>query len=112
MPNTTVYNRGSVVLLPFPFSDQSTAKVRPAIVANAPHASSDLLVVAVSSVAGTLWPGEFQIRYWREAGLLHPSFGKRAIASVSANLVHKELRHLRAADLSLLDSALRHWFGI
>jgi len=34
MPTTTSYNRGAVVLLPFPFSDQSSAKVRPAVVVN------------------------------------------------------------------------------
>jgi hypothetical protein len=34
MPTTTAYDRGAVVLLPFPFSDQSSAKIRPAIIAN------------------------------------------------------------------------------
>ena len=50
MPTTTSYNRGAVVLLPFPFSDQSSAKIRPAVVANPRYPSDDLLVVAVTSV--------------------------------------------------------------
>src|SRR6187401_1384046 len=79
MPTTTAFDRGAVVLLPFPFSDQSSSKVRPVIVCNPAHASNDLLVVAVSSVAGTLRSGEFSLRFWREAGLIHPSFVKRAI---------------------------------
>jgi hypothetical protein len=59
------------VLLPFPFSDQSAAKVRPAVVAHPPYGSDDLIVVAVSSERGTLRPGETGLAFWREAGLLH-----------------------------------------
>src|SRR5262245_28833718 len=104
MPTTTVYDRDAVVLLPFPFSDQSSAKIRPAIVASPAYPSDDLLVVAVSSVGGALRPGEFPIQFWREAGLIHPSFVKRAITSVSAALVRKQLGDLREADVALLDS--------
>lgn len=112
MPNTISFERGSIVLLPFPFSDQTAAKVRPGIVANPQYPSEDLLVVAVSSVAGILRPGEFSIQFWREAGLLHPSFGKRAITSVSSSLVKKRIGNLRETDLAFLDNALRIWFGI
>src|SRR5437773_8598369 len=51
MPTTTVYDRGAVVLLPFPFSDQSSGKIRPAIVANPVYPSDDLLIVTT-----LLWP--------------------------------------------------------
>jgi hypothetical protein len=71
-----------------------------------------LLVVAVSSVAGTLRPGEFAIQLWREAGLIHPSFIKRAVASVSASLVHKQLGRLQRKDVDLLEVTLRLWFGL
>src|SRR6266511_114128 len=99
MPTTTAYDRGAVVLLPFPFSDQSSAKIRPAIIANPAYPSDDLLVVAVSSVSGALRTGEFSIQFWREAGLIHPSFVKRAIASVSADLIRKQLGRVREADI-------------
>jgi mRNA interferase MazF len=112
MPTTTSYNRGAVVLLPFPFSDQSGTKLRPAIVANPRYPSEDLLVIAVTSVGEVLRPGEFQIQSWREAGLLHPSYVKRAIASVSASLARRSLGTLRANDLTQLDAALRTWLGL
>ena len=92
MPITTAFERGAVVLLPFPFSDQSASKVRPAIVCNPVHASNDLLVVAVSSVAGMLRAGEFSLRFWREAGLIHPSFVKRAVASISSEISPETVR--------------------
>jgi len=112
MPTTTTYNRGAVVLLPFPFSDQTSAKIRPAVIAHPPYPSADLLVVAVTSVGDALRPGEFPIQFWREAGLLHPSFAKRAVASVSGELVRKQLGQLLEADLMKLDAAVRLWFGL
>jgi mRNA interferase MazF len=112
MPPTTSFERGAVVLLPFPFSDQSAAKLRPAVVVSPGYPSADLLVVAVTSVGGVLRPGEFALQFWREAGLLHPSFAKRAVTSVTGGLVRKQLGQLRAADLSRLDESLRLWFGL
>jgi len=112
MPTTTDYNRGAVVLLPFPFSDQTSAKIRPAVVVNPRFPSDDLLVVAITSVGESLRPGEFPIQFWREAGLIHPSFAKRAVASVSGMLVRRQLGQLRDSDLAKVDSAVRLWFGL
>jgi mRNA interferase MazF len=112
MPSTTSYNRGAVVLLPFPFSDQSAAKVRPAVIVSPQYPSDDVLVVGVTSVGGSLRPGEFSIQFWREAGLLHPSFAKRAVASVAGQLVRRQLGELRATDMARLDAAVRLWFGL
>ncbi len=108
----TGYKRGSVLLLPFPFSDQSSAKIRPAVVVNSDYPSEDLLGVAVTSVGDGLRPGEFAFQFWREAGLIHPSFAKRAIASVTGNLVRRQLGQLRESDLAKLDAALALWFGL
>ncbi|MBI3415091.1 MAG: type II toxin-antitoxin system PemK/MazF family toxin [Verrucomicrobia bacterium] len=112
MPTTITYNRGAVVLLPFPFSDQSSAKIRPAVIVSPHYPSDDLLVVAVTSVGDALRPGEFPIQFWREAGLIHPSFAKRAVASVSGELVRKLLGQLQETDLTKLDAAVRLWFGL
>jgi mRNA interferase MazF len=108
----TGYKRGAIVLLPFPFSDQSSTKIRPAVVVSPAYPSDDLLVLAVTSVGDGLRPGEFAIQFWSEAGLIHPSFAKRAVASVTGNLVKKQLGQLRESDMAKLDSALRSWFGL
>ena len=108
----TGYKRGAIVLLPFPFSDQSATKLRPAVVVSPDYPSDDLLVVAVTSVGDGLRPGEFALQCWREAGLIHPSFAKRAVASVAGNLVRKRLGQLRESDLARLNVALGVWFGL
>jgi mRNA interferase MazF len=112
MPTTTTFNRGAIVLLPFPFSDQTSSKIRPAVVVSPHYPSDDLLVVAVTSVGDALRPGEFAVQFWREAGLIHPSFLKRAVSSVSTNLVRKQLGQLRQSDLKKLDEAISLWFGL
>jgi hypothetical protein len=98
--------------MPFPFSDLSAAKLRPAVIVSPQYPSDDLLVVAVTSVGEVLRPGEFPIRSWRQAGLLHPSFAKRALASVAGDLVRKSLGHLARDDMMRLDEALRLWLGL
>ncbi len=112
MPSTTNYSRGAVVLLPFPFSDLSGTKLRPAVIVSSQYPSDDLLVVAVTSVGAALRPGEFPIQSWRQAGLLHPSFAKRALASVSGDLVRRFLGQLEKQDLAQLDDSLRFWLGL
>jgi mRNA interferase MazF len=112
MATTTNFDRGTVVLLPFPFSDQSSAKVRPAVIVSPKYPSDDFFVIALTSVGENLRPGEFRLQYWREAGLIHPSFVKRAVASVSADLMRRPLGQFHESDLAQLNAAVRLWFGL
>jgi mRNA interferase MazF len=52
MPSTTTYKRGDVVLVPFPFTDLTGTKQRPALVVSDDAFNStreDVLVVAITS---------------------------------------------------------------
>ena len=66
----------------------------------------------MTSVGDAMRPGEFPIQFWREAGLLHPTFAKRALASVSAGLVRRSFGQLREGNLARLDQSLRLWLGL
>src|SRR5438067_8807349 len=55
MPSTTRYKRGDIVLVPFPFTDLSSAKRRPALVVSPDWFNSsnqDLVLVAITSQIG------------------------------------------------------------
>ncbi len=52
MPSTTGYKRGDIVLVPFPFTDLSSSKRRPALVVSPDSFNTlreDLLLVAITS---------------------------------------------------------------
>ncbi len=51
------YSKNDVILVRYPFSDFSGAKVRPAVVVNAPHASQDVFIVPLTSKTTSLLAG-------------------------------------------------------
>jgi mRNA interferase MazF len=101
-----------VILVRYPFSDLSTAKVRPAVVVGVSHASEDSLIVPLTSRTMGLLAGEFALTDWREAGLNLPSAVKRGIYTVSGSLVLKSVGRLSARDSQQLDRSLRQWLGL
>jgi hypothetical protein len=54
---------------------------------------------AVTSVGDALRPGEFPVQSWREAGLIHQPFARRAVVSVSGALVRRPLGQLHENGL-------------
>lgn len=116
MPPTISYKRGDILLVPFPFSDQTSTKQRPALVISVDlfqEQGPDLLIMAITSqVGGPLKLGEFLIRDWQSAGLLKPSGVKAAITTIEAKLVRRQLGRLSDYDLKQLNSSLRELLGL
>ncbi|MBI5605042.1 MAG: type II toxin-antitoxin system PemK/MazF family toxin [Deltaproteobacteria bacterium] len=112
----TRYNRGDVILVPFPFSDQSAAKKRPATIISSDaynHISQDIVIMAVTGqIRGHIGVGEFLIEDWQPAGLLRPSAVKSAISTVEQRLVIKILGKFSMKDLSALEKALKELFDL
>jgi len=108
----TAYNRGDIVLVPFPFSDQTTTKKRPAVVISSSRyntVSQDIIIMAVTSQMEKSFDiGEYLIKNWKEAGLLKPSAIKFAISTIAQNLVLKKLGTLSTDDLTGLKTVLEN----
>jgi mRNA interferase MazF len=88
------FRRGDVVLVPFPFSDLSTTKVRPAVVVSSAlyHATEpDLFLVALTSkVATATGPFDYSLDEWRTAGLRYPSALKPVLFTLDpAHVVYR-----------------------
>ena len=107
----TVCKRGDVVLVPFPFSDQTTTKKRPAVVISSDaynNISSDIVIMAITSqTEKTIGIGECLIADWQGAGLLRPSAIKPAISTIEQALVLKKLGRLSPQDLISMDIELK-----
>ncbi|HMO80935.1 MAG TPA: type II toxin-antitoxin system PemK/MazF family toxin [Pyrinomonadaceae bacterium] len=108
MPN---YSRFDVVLVKFPFSDLSGSKVRPAVVVNAPHISTDIFVVPLTSKTEKLLSGEFVLAEWKVAGLNVVTSAKRGIYTLKQTLVVKRVGQLSVQDSDQLEVSLRSWLG-
>ena len=85
------YSKNDVVLVRYPFSDLTSAKVRPAVVVNAPHASQDVMVVPLTSKTASLLAGEFVLTDWQGAGLNVATAAKRGVFTIHQQLIIKRV---------------------
>lgn len=99
-------SRHDVVLLPVPFSDLSSSKVRPAIVIGLGTYPGDLFVVPVTSQFPN---ADFPLQDWRSAGLNVSSGVKGQICTVEDRLVRKVTGHISTRDAISLSTHLREW---
>lgn len=106
------YSKNEVVLVRYPFSDLTSAKVRPAIVINAPHASQDILITPLTSRTTDLLAGEFVLTEWTKAGLNVESAVKRGVFTIHEGLVVKRVGNLETGDAARLEKSLREWLDL
>lgn len=111
MQSMTTYSFGDVLLVPFPFTDQTTTKQRPTIVISSDiynQEKLDLLLIAITSQVKTpLKFGEILITEWSRAGLLKPSVIKPVITTLEKKLVIKKLGNLETLDVQALKNSLQ-----
>jgi mRNA interferase MazF len=105
------FRRGDVVLVPFPFSDLSTSKVRPAVVVSSPlyHTTEpDMILAAITSQVGTATgPMGYLLRDWQAAGLHYPSALKPVLFTLDPERVIYRVGALTSVDLAQVDQCLR-----
>ena len=115
MLNTTSYEFGDVVLVPFPFSDQSTTKKRPAVIVSSEayhRQRPDLIVMAVTSrFRPEQTVGEVLVQQWQSAGLLKPSMLKPLLATIERALVLRIMGKLHPDDRVALHNAINDVIG-
>ena len=106
---------GDVVLVPFPFTDQTASKKRPAvIVSNLGYnqVKPDVVVMAVTSqFRPSPALGEVWIDQWQAAGLLKPSAVKPVFATIEQSLIVRPLGKLAATHRIALKKAIAKILG-
>lgn len=101
--------------VPFPFTDQSTTKKRPAVVISSTayqRLRPDLILMAITSQfkpAQTV--GEVVVQHWEAAGLIKPSVLKPLITTIERGLVLRVMGTLHTDDRAALRKALDDILG-
>ena len=103
MAATSRFSIGDVVLVPFPFTDQSDTKKRPAVVVSS-HAYDasrrDIVIMAITSqVLQPIGFGEAMVTDWQGAGLVKTSVLKPVFTTIEQGLVIRTMGTLSAADI-------------
>jgi mRNA interferase MazF len=98
----TTYDPGDVLLVPFPFTDQTATKQRPAIVLSSRAfnlAHPDVILAPITSQIGGS-TDEVVLRDWQSAGLLKRSAVKPLLSSFDTTLIRRRLGVLSSNDIA------------
>jgi mRNA interferase MazF len=95
MPPTTSYSFGNIVRVPFPFTDQTGIKKRPAVIISSAAYNTAQRDLAIMAVTSQLRPsgafGEVTVFGWQASGLIKPSAIKSVITTIGHALVIRRL---------------------
>jgi len=105
------YEKWDIVLVPFPFTDLSATKKRPALIIspNQYNKYQDVIIAFVTSKLNTRHRmGDYKIREWEKSNLPKPSMIRMKFATIDKSMIIKTLGRLvkndsREFSLSLLD---------
>ena len=104
-----------VLLVPFPFTDQSGTKKRPAVVVSSSGYNTkrrDIVIMAITSqVREPLGFGEAMVADWQSAGLIKVSVLKPVLATIEQGLVVRTLGTLAVADAKTLRKVVSEVIG-
>lgn len=117
-PSRHVLERGDIVLVPFPFTDLTSQKVRPAIVLTPNPGASDVLVAFISSaVESRPAPTDYVLRDdhadFSVTGLKKPSiFKMNKLLTLQRNLIIRRLGRVSPRIQKELDIRLKSATGL
>lgn len=112
----TNFEFGDIVLVPFPFTDQTTTKKRPAVIISSEqyqHNKPDIILMAITSQTSTIQTfGEIAILDWQSAGLLKQSLIKPVVTTLEKQLILRRLGKLNIEDQKRLKKAIKKIFDV
>jgi len=103
------FEPGTVVVLPFPFTDSTASKRRPAVVVSTRRfndAAGHFIAAMVTSAEQSDWPQDVPITQPAEAGLTQPCLVRMKLFTLDARLVLRAAGRLSPWDWSQLQRAL------
>jgi len=109
------YDRFTVVRVPFPFTDRTAHKHRPALVLSHDetfnHPIGHSVMAMITSAHHAPWPLDCSIQDLQSAGLPAPSKIRFKLFTLDHRLVRGQLGKLSKADIQPLEQALEKLLG-
>ncbi|MXW17564.1 MAG: type II toxin-antitoxin system PemK/MazF family toxin [Gemmatimonadetes bacterium] len=96
-----------IVVVPFPFTDRTATKRRPALVVSSAAFNRDhrqTILAMITSAPGE-WPSDVFIRGWREAGLSVPCKVRLKLFTLDDDLIVRKLGTMTPRDRQAVGSA-------
>jgi mRNA interferase MazF len=109
----TAYKKWDVILVPFPFTDLSSAKRRPALIVSPDiyNAGKDVVIAYVTSqMYMPLRFSDYKLQNWKQAGLPKPSIVKMKFATIDKAIVVKTIGKLEDTDREEIEKFLLSFF--
>ena len=110
----TLYKKWDIVLVPFPFTNLTTTKQRPALVVSPDQYNQgmDIVIAFITSKMDIPYRhGDFQIDQWSESGLPKPSMLRMKFATLDKNIVVKRIGFLSSGDQTEFSKVLVKFFA-
>ncbi len=110
----TTYRRWDIILVPFPFTDLTAAKKRPALVVSPDESNrygADLVIAFITShmdVSPRI--GDYRIRSWKESGLPKESLLRMKFATIDRGIVVKRIGRLHHEERDGVREVLSEFF--
>lgn len=109
------FERYAVLRVPFPFTDRSATKNRPALVLSDPAAfntpAGHSVMAMITSASNAPWPLDCAIADLASAGLPAPSVVRFKLFTLDHRLIRGTLGQLGAADVRNVQTAIARLLG-
>jgi mRNA interferase MazF len=109
-----MYQKGDVVLLPFPFTDLTATKTRPAVVVSVEAFQQDTgdFTIAMNTSVPRTTQYDYELKEWQVAHLLRPSWVRAKLATLDPVLVRYRTGQLSTTDLAEVEKRIRLALGL
>ena len=105
------YKKGNVILVPFPFSDQSGVKKRPAVIVSSEAYNNLYQDVVICAITSRIDNKLFALEDWKTGWLLFPSAIKPVISTIDRHIIIKTIWSLSSSDMLIVERVKKEIFG-
>ena len=114
MKSIMTYKKWDIIIVPFPFTNLTTIKRRPALIVSPDkyNSNQDIVIAFITSKLGLEYRiGDYKIKNWSEANLPKPSMIRMKFATIDKSIIVKKLGEIEAKDIENIQKLLIDFFS-